>query len=72
MTIAVRGFRVFVLAAFLLAPTYAVAQESKSAALATELSNLLDAMKLDSVAASSGSDPRRNRGGWRRHRAPDA
>ena len=56
MTIAVRGFRVFVLAAFVLAPTYAVAQESKSAALATELSNLLDSMKLDSVAASSGSD----------------
>ena len=53
MTIAVRGFRVFVLA-FLLVPTYSLAQESKSASLATELSHLLDQMKLDSVAAAAG------------------
>ncbi len=56
MTIAIRGFRVFVLAAVLLAPTYGFAQESKSTALATELSQLLDTMKLDSVAAPAGAD----------------
>lgn len=51
MTLAAGGFRVFVLAALLAAPCSALAQESKSAALATELSKLLDAQKLASVAA---------------------
>ena len=37
--------------ALLLAPTAAAAQDSKSAALATELAKLLDQLKLDSVAA---------------------
>jgi hypothetical protein len=56
VTIAVRGFRVFVLAAFLLVPTYSLAQESKSTLLAGELSALLDKMQLDSVAAPAGGD----------------
>jgi hypothetical protein len=56
VTIALRGFRVFVLAALLLVPSLAVAQESKSALLATELAHLLDEMKLDSVAAKQGTD----------------
>lgn len=56
MTIAVRGFCVFVLAAFLLVPTHSFAQESKSASLAVQLSALLDQMKLDSVAAPAGGD----------------
>jgi hypothetical protein len=51
-----RGFRVFALATFLLAPGLAHAQESKSAALASELSTLLNAMKLESVAAQQGAD----------------
>ena len=38
------------LAGFLLAPAVTLAQDSKSAALATELVSLLDQMKLDSVA----------------------
>ena len=54
MTIAVWCFRVFVLATLLVLPSLAVAQESKSAALATELARLLDEQKLDSVAASHG------------------
>ena len=56
MTIALRGFRVFVLAVFLLVPIHSFAQESKSALLATELSHLLDEMKLDSVAAKQTGD----------------
>ena len=56
MTIALRGFRVFVLAGLLLAPIHSFAQESKSALLATELSHLLDEMKLDSVAARQTGD----------------
>lgn len=56
MTIAVRGFRVFVLTAVLLVPSYSFAQESKSASLAAQLSALLDQMKLDSVAAPAGGD----------------
>lgn len=51
MTIAGGGFRVLVLAALLVVPSSAAAQESKSAALAGELSRLLDAQKLGSVAA---------------------
>ncbi len=56
MPIAVRGFHVFVLAALLLVPGFSYAQESKSASLATELSRLLDEMKLDSVAAQQSGD----------------
>ena len=56
MTIVVRGFRALVLAALLFAPSLALAQESKSAALAAELAKLLDAMKLDSAAAQQGTD----------------
>jgi hypothetical protein len=52
----VRGFRAFVLASLLLVPSFALAQESKSASLATELARLLDEMKLDSVAAQQGAD----------------
>jgi hypothetical protein len=40
--------------AVLVIPVSAAAQESKSAALATELSSLMDARKLDSVAAEQG------------------
>ncbi len=56
MTIPAGGFRIFVLAALLASPLPAFAQESKSAALATELSKLLDAQKLGSVAAKRGDD----------------
>ena len=42
---------VAVVLALLLAPSMAAAQDSKSAALASELTRLLDQMKLDSVAA---------------------
>jgi hypothetical protein len=55
VTIVARGFRAFVLATLLL-PGIALAQESKSAALATELTSLMDAMKLDSAAAQQSSD----------------
>ena len=40
-------------AGFLLFPVVAFAQDSKSAALVTELTGLLDQMKLDSVASQS-------------------
>jgi hypothetical protein len=43
-----------VLAAALMAPSAAIAQESKSAALAVELISLLDQQKLDSVAGQYG------------------
>jgi len=43
--------RALVLLALLLVPSVSLAQESKSAALATELARLLDSMKLDSIAA---------------------
>lgn len=67
MTIAVRGSRasisrnalptfLFVLASFVVAPTAAVAQDSKSAPLAAELARLLDERKLDSVAAQQADD----------------
>jgi hypothetical protein len=55
VTIVARGFRAFVLATLLL-PAIALAQESKSAALATELTSLMDAMKLDSAAAQQSQD----------------
>lgn len=54
MTIVAGGFRVVVLAVLLAVPSLVAAQESKSAALATELSRLLDAQKLGSVAAKNG------------------
>ena len=54
MTIVAGGFRVFVLAALVAVPSFAAAQDSKSAALASELSRLLDAQKLGSVAAKNG------------------
>ena len=43
--------RVVVLSCALIVPSAALAQESKSAALATELTRLLDQAKLDSIAA---------------------
>ena len=57
MTIALRGFCALVLAVgTLVVPSTALAQDSKSAALAGELSRLLDERKLDSVAARQGAD----------------
>ena len=56
MTIVACGFRALVLAALVCAPAVALAQESKSAALAAELARLLDDKKLDSVAAQQGTD----------------
>ena len=56
MTNIARGFRVLAFAGLLLAPTVCVAQESRSSALAGELTRLLDEMKLDSVAARQGGD----------------
>ena len=41
---------------FLLAPSGAFAQDSKSAAMVGELTKLLDSRKLDSIAAKSGND----------------
>ena len=54
--IVIRGLSVIALAGCLLAPTSASAQDSKSAALAGELTKLLDQMKLDAVAAKAGTD----------------
>jgi hypothetical protein len=52
MTTALRRARnVIVLSAMTLAPSLALAQESKSATLASELAQLLDSRKLDSIAA---------------------
>ena len=56
MTIVACGFRALVLAALVCAPAVALAQESKSAALAAELARLLDDKKLDSVAAQQVTD----------------
>jgi hypothetical protein len=58
---AARGFRALVLAAFVLAalvlvPAVARAQESKSAAPAAELARLLDEKRLDSIAAQQGPE----------------
>jgi hypothetical protein len=57
MTVALlrRARQFVVLSAVLLAPSVAAAQQSKSASLATELAKLLDARKLDSIAARGGA-----------------
>ena len=62
MIFAVRGFRTLVVttfAAFLvcvvLTPLTSFAQDSKSASLATELARLMDAAKLDAIAAKLGT-----------------
>ena len=54
--ITIRGLSLMVLAGLLLVPTAASAQESRSAAVAAELTKLLDEMKLDAVAARHGAD----------------
>ncbi|HEU4691475.1 MAG TPA: hypothetical protein VFS23_24095 [Vicinamibacterales bacterium] len=54
--ITIRGLRLMVLAGLLLVPTAVSAQDSKSAAVAAELTKLLDQMKLDAVAARHGTD----------------
>jgi len=54
--IAIRGLGVVALAGCLLAPTTLCAQDSKSAAVAGQLTQLLDQMKLDAVAAKQGTD----------------
>ena len=54
--ITIRGLSLMVLAGLLLVPARVSAQDSKSAAVAAELTRLLDQMKLDSVAARQGTD----------------
>jgi hypothetical protein len=54
--IATRGLSVVAIAGCLLVPTTLSAQDSKSAVVAGELTKLLDQMKLDAVAAKSGTD----------------
>ena len=54
--IAIRGLGVAALAGCLLAPTTLAAQDSKSVAVAGQLTQLLDQMKLDAVAAKQGTD----------------
>jgi len=56
MTNAARGLSLLVLAGLLLAPSALCAQESKSAAVVSELTRALDEMKLDSIAARQGPD----------------
>src|SRR5262245_8588345 len=56
MTIAIRTPSVMALAGLLLAASTLSAQDSKSAAVAGELTRLLDEMKLDAVAAKHGTD----------------
>jgi hypothetical protein len=56
MTKFVRGVRFFIVVSVLLAPAPAIAQESRSAQLASELIKLLDSMKLDSAAAKLDKD----------------
>jgi len=57
MTDCLRGVRCLAAASVLLvAPALAVAQESRSSQLATELVKLLDARKLDSIAAKVEGD----------------
>ena len=56
MTIVVRSVGVFMLCGVLLSPRPSLAQESKSAPLAVELCKLLDAQKLDSIAARQVGD----------------
>src|SRR5678816_4294570 len=52
----VRSIGAFILGSLLLAPRPSLAQESKSAPLAVELCKLLDAQKLDSIAARQAGD----------------
>ncbi|OFW35115.1 MAG: hypothetical protein A3F70_13845 [Acidobacteria bacterium RIFCSPLOWO2_12_FULL_67_14] len=57
MTECVRGVRGLVVASLLiLVPALAIAQEAKTATLAAELARLLDARKLDSIAAKIEGD----------------
>ena len=56
MTNICRGVRLLVCASLVLAPSALFAQESKSAAVASELTRALDASKLDAIAARHGSD----------------
>ena len=57
MTGRLRGVRCLAAASVLLvAPALAAAQESRSSQLATELAKLLDARKLDSIAAKVSGD----------------
>jgi hypothetical protein len=57
MTAHLRGVRGFAVASILLVtPALATAQESRSSQLATELAKLLDASKLDSIAAKVEGD----------------
>jgi hypothetical protein len=56
MTKALRRVRSLVLlSAFVVSPSLVLAQESKSAQLATELAKLLDSRKLDSIATQGAS-----------------
>jgi hypothetical protein len=54
VTPTLRRMSALVVAGLLLVPAAVLAQDSKSATLATELSRLLDEMKMDSVAARQG------------------
>ena len=56
MTDFVRGVRFFIVASLLLNAAPAIAQESRSAQLASELVQLLNSMKLDSAAAKLDKD----------------
>jgi hypothetical protein len=51
VTFVLRGVQLLTVSALLLIPSHVLAQQSKSAALATELARLLDEQKLDSIAA---------------------
>ena len=53
---AIRGLSVVALTGCLLLPSTLFAQDSKSAAVAGELTRLLDEMKLDAIAARHGTD----------------
>jgi hypothetical protein len=54
--IPIRGLALVVLAGSLVGPSPLAAQDSKSTAVAGELTRLLDDMKLDAVAARHGTD----------------
>jgi hypothetical protein len=56
MTLALRSIAALVLGSLLSTPSQSLAQESKSAPLAAELCKLLEAQKLDSVAARQVGD----------------
>ena len=55
MPLSLRCMSALAVAGLLLVPSAVLAQDSKSATLATELSRLLDEMKLDSIAAKHGA-----------------